>query len=244
MKSLLSYVNIILLIFSFGLFNIQASHAQNKGLYLGASPSISYEKHTVGIYGVNNQGLEKRTSKTSNTGWGVKAMYAWQRSSLGVGLAYVKRKYAVIRPYNHCFFNAPGEGCTFILAHVESYNYKTLEVPLFFNQKLFSFKGLTGSAGATWVNAFYYKREYEPYIPKTGTKVYQHDLTSFSKQINGQINIFWQASERWLFNLQPFVRFYARQRGDGILFEDSEWMVPQGRFWGVYGEVYYHIFHP
>src|SRR5690606_40200561 len=77
------------------------------------------------IYG---PGLEERSSTTQFLGVGLRMQMQFNRLfGLNMGRNYMERQYEMIVPYNHCYFE---EFCTYILAHVDRYGYKTIDIPL------------------------------------------------------------------------------------------------------------------
>ena len=113
---------------------ISTSYGQTKDFFIGPSFSFHNESRNKMIYG---PGLEERNSFSQFPGIGIRMQKKVNESwGVNIGLNYVKRQYEMKVPFNHCFFSSPGEFCTDILAHVDKYGYKTLEVPIGINKYL------------------------------------------------------------------------------------------------------------
>lgn len=212
--------------------------AQESAFYAGSVLSLVSEKRSAKIYG---QGDAEKTSKTINVGFGIKTSYVRNNLKFGMGLSLIKRNYKMVRPFDHCFFNGPGEPCDFILAHVDRYSYKTIEAPLSIDLRLFNRKKFSYFIGGSYTNAFLLQAEYHAYYPALGTKRESRNLEKFSDSLYGQISITYKTQKKLCLNLQPFVRIKCNQQRDGILLEPRSNMKTSFDSFGLLFEAVYKL---
>lgn len=137
---------------------------------------------------------------------------------LNVGLNYVERQYEMTVPYNHCYFE---EFCTSILAHVDRYGYKIIEVPLGVNLYLVSNDKWELYFNANGITAFDFQSVYHPYLPKTEART-NNDLNFFSGSLTTGLGVGYHLTEKVKINMEPFIRVIHAQRADPILITGYE----------------------
>ncbi len=137
---------------------------------------------------------------------------------LNVGLNYVERQYEMTVPYNHCFFEGH---CTKILAHVNKYGYKTIEIPLGVNLYVVSNNKWELYFNANGVTAFDFQSIYHPYLPKTEARTI-NEFNFFSGSLTTGLGLGYCLSEKIKINMEPFVRIIHAQRTDPILITGYE----------------------
>lgn len=190
--------------------------AQTKDLYVGPVVSYHHETRSRMIYG---PGLEERSSTTQFFGTGLRMQKQFNRLlGLNVGLNYVERQYEMIVPYNHCNFE---EFCTDILAHVNRYGYKTIEIPLGVNLYIISDEKWELYVNASAMTAFDFQSIYHPYLPKTEARTI-NEFNFFSGSLTGGLGLGYRLSENVKINMEPFVRVIHAQRTDPILITGYE----------------------
>lgn len=189
---------------------------QNANFYIGPTVSYHKEKRSRTIYGPGN---EKRSSETEFFGWGVQAQKRVHKYiGLNIGLNHVKRHYDMKVPYNHCFDLPPGTGCTNILAHVNNFGYKTLEMPIGISAYPVSTKKFELYLKLNVVPAIDYQSYYQP-SPLSST---QH--TSINKEWNyfgtsviTAAGVGVNLTKNLKVNAEPFLRLVHYQRNDPII---------------------------
>lgn len=201
------------------LLTTSASFGQTNDLYIGPVFSFHNETRSRMIYG---PGYEKRNSSTQFFGTGIRMQKKFKSAwGLNFGLNYVKRRYEMIVPFNHCFFLEPGEGCTYILAHVDKYGYKTIEIPLGINRYLIIKDKWELYINVNGVTAFDFQSFYNPFIPKIGTKT-NKETNRFSTSLIGSLGFSYNLTDKIKINVEPFIRLVHTQRIDPILITGHE----------------------
>lgn len=190
--------------------------AQNYGLYIGPAVSYHHENRSRMIYG---PGLEERSSTTQFLGTGLGMQKQFNRLfGLNMGLNYVERQYEMIVPYNHCNFE---EFCTYILAHVDRYGYKTIEIPLGVNLYVVSNNKWELYFNANGVTAFDFQSIYHPYLPKTEARTI-NEFNFFSGSLTTGLGLGYHLTEKVKISMEPFIRVIHAQRSDPILITGYE----------------------
>lgn len=192
------------------------TYGQTKDLYVGPAVSYHHETRSRMIYG---PGLEERSSTTQFLGVGLRMQKQFNRLlGLNVGLNYVERQYEMIVPYNHCYFE---EFCTYILAHVDSYGYKTIEIPLGVNLYIISDEKWELYVNASAITAFDFQAIYHPYLPKTEVRT-TNDFNFFSGSLTTGLGLGYHLTEKVKISMEPFIRVIHAQRADPILITGYE----------------------
>lgn len=198
---------------------IPVSYGQTGDFFVGPSISFHNEFRSKMIYG---SGREERNSFTQFFGTGIRMQKRFRPTwELNIGINYVKRFYEMIVPYDHCQFLKEGEGCTYILAHVDRYGYKTIEIPLGINKYLLT-KGrweMYGNLNA--VTAYDIQSFYNPYIPESEIKKI-NEFNFFSGSLTGSMGVGYNLTDQLRLNIEPFVRLIHTQRIDPILITGYE----------------------
>jgi hypothetical protein len=190
-----------------------------KAFFAGVNGTVYYETRTAKVYG---PGFEERKSRVVNGSVGTRFLFMpSQKLKAGIGLSYLNRRYDMSRPFDHCYFNEPGAPCEFILAHVDQYNYKTIEIPLSLDFQFWTSTKWKAFAGLTWSSAYIVKATYHAKIPDLGTLEDERSLKLFSTSLIAQLTGSYQLNSRLALNAQPFMRIVNSQHGDPILFEQS-----------------------
>ncbi|HLT06278.1 MAG TPA: hypothetical protein VK014_02065 [Cyclobacteriaceae bacterium] len=190
--------------------------AQNYGLYIGPAVSYHHENRSRMIYG---PGLEERSSTTQFLGTGLRMQKQFNRLfGLNMGLNYVERQYEMIVPYNHCNFE---EFCTYILAHVDRYGYKTIEIPLGVNLYVVSNNKWELYFNANGVTAFDFQSIYHPYLPETEARTI-NEFNFFSGSLTTGLGLGYHLTEKVKISMEPFIRVIHAQRSDPILITGYE----------------------
>jgi hypothetical protein len=216
-----------------------SSLGQTRQWFASGAAVLAMERREAKIYG---SGIENRTSKTFNPGVGFRASYLRRKLKFGMGMLFVIRKYDMTRPYDHCYFNRPGEPCDFVLAHVDKYSYKTIEIPLSIDTKLLERGKLIVFGGGAYRTAFVYNASYHSYYPSTGTKNETHSFERFSTSINFQVSLHYKLSDKVNLNAEPFARIRCRQRNDKILMEQTPgWQSSSFDSFGLLIELAYRL---
>jgi hypothetical protein len=193
-----------------------AIYGQTKGMYIGPAVSYHHETRSRMIYG---PGLEERSSTTHFLGVGLRIQKQFNRTlGLNMGLNYVERQYEMTVPYNHCYFE---EFCTAILAHVDRYGYKTMEIPLGVNLYIISDEKWEFYVNASAMTAFDFQSVYHPYLPKTEART-NSDLNFFSGSMTTGLGLGYHVTEKVMMNIEPFIRVIHAQRADPILITGYE----------------------
>lgn len=212
-------MNKVVLVLAIFLLTVSTSFGQMKDFYVGASLSFHQESRSKMIYG---PGLEERNSLSHFLGTGISVQKrlneAW---GLNVGLAYVNRQYKMEVPFNHCYFSNPGEFCTAILAHVDKYGYRTLEVPIGINRYFISNGSMEIYINVTALTAFDFQSFYNPNIIGTETVV-NKEVNLFSGSLISGFGFGYHLTEKLKINLEPFVRLIHTRRQDPILITGYE----------------------
>lgn len=212
----------ILLLFGAVYLSCLASYGQTAKLYVGPSLSFHQEERSRMIYG---PGYEERNSLTHFFGAGVRVQKKFKNSwGLHTGFNLVTRQYKMTVPFDHCFFLEEGQNCLLFLAHVDSYGYKTIEIPIGINKYLVTNNKFELYLTLTALTAFDYQSFYNPYLPKTEKEI-SHSINLFSNSFTGGLGLGYSLTERIKLNAESFVRFIHRQRKDPILFTgyEKEW---------------------
>lgn len=211
-KKILSIIATILL-------TISSSYGQPNDLFIGASLSLHNEMRSKMIYG---PGLEERNSFTQFFGTGIRAQKKFKKTwGINIGLNYVKRQYEMTIPFNHCYFLNPEEGCTYILAHVERYGYKTIEIQLGINKYLIVKDRWELYINLTAMTAFDFQSFYNPHIPKMEMKK-NNEVNWFSNSLTSGLGFGYNVTKKLKINIEPFVRLVHTQRIDPILITGYE----------------------
>jgi hypothetical protein len=194
---------------------ISTSYGQTNNLFIGPALSFHNETRRDMIYG---PGYEEKNSFTQFLGTGLRLQKKFKKSwGLTLGLTYVKRQYRMMLPFNHCYFLPPGQGCPLILAHLDRYGYKTLELPVGINQYLLSKNKLELYLSLTALTAFSFQAVYNSQVPFIGTKR-MNAIHYFSTSLTSSLGVGYRLSENVKLIIEPFVRLMHRQRKDSILF--------------------------
>lgn len=201
------------------------AQAQESGWYVGPVLSHHNEVRSRSIYG---PGLEERSSETTFWSLGLRAeRIIHRRVGIHVGLNYTRRHYEMTVPFSHCSFLGPGGLCTSILAHVDRYGYKTVEVPLgvtgylIHTAKFQAYLGLSGVAAVS-VQSFY-----SPFLPALEFMTLD-ETHYFGTSLLGNLGIGYSPVPGLRIAVEPFLRVTHRQRLDPILITGYE--SPHSRF--------------
>ena len=187
---------------------------QSNNFFIGPSFSFHNETRSKMIYG---SGLEERSSSTQAFGTGLRMQKKFKETwGLNFGLNYVKRQYETIIPFNHCYFLAPGEGCNYMLAHVDQYGYKTIEIPVGINKYFLTKEKWEVYFNVNVITAFDFQSFYNPYLPKTEIKTIKK-VNFFSGSLTSSVGLAYSVTDRIKLNVEPFIRVVHVQRIDPIL---------------------------
>jgi hypothetical protein len=171
------------------------------------------------IYG---PGFEERNSLTQFFGTGIRLQKKFKETwGINIGVNYVKRQYEMIVPFNHCYFLQPGQGCTYILAHVDRYGYKTIEIPLGINKYLVTKDRWELYINLNTIIAYDFQSFYNPYIPKMETKTI-NEVNLFSSSLTSSVGFAYNLTKKIKINIEPFIRIIHTQRIDQILITGNE----------------------
>lgn len=194
-------------------------NGQTEDFFMGATFSFHNETRSKLIYG---PGYEERSSFTQFFGYGIRMQKRFKETwGLNIGSNYVERKYNMKVPFDHCYFLKPGEGCTHILAHVDGYGYKTIEIPLGVNKYLVTKNKWTIYINLNIVTAIDLQSFYKPYIPIMEKQTI-NEINLFSSSLTNSIGFGYYLTERLMLNIEPFIRLIHTQRIDPILITGNE----------------------
>ena len=192
---------------------------QTNDFFIGPAFSFHNETRSKMIYG---PGHEERNSSTQFFGTGIRMQKKFKNTwGLNFGLNYIKRQYEMIVPFDHCHFLEPGEGCTYILAHVDKYGYKTIEIPLGINKYLITKDKWELYININTVTAYDFQSFYNPYIPKMETKT-NSEINLFSSSLTSSVGFAYNLTDKIKINVEPFIRLIHTQRIDPILITGYE----------------------
>jgi hypothetical protein len=192
---------------------------QSNRLYIGPASSWQGESRTRMIYG---PGYEERNSATRLYGYGIRAQLKFAESwGMNAGINYIRRHYEMTVPFNHCAFLEPGQGCTFILAHVDEFGYKTIEIPVGINKYFVAKDRWELYSNLNVVTAFDYASYYGAYVPDTGM-FENRELNLFSGSLTGSVGIVANILPGLKVGFEPFIRLVHVQRKDPILLTGYE----------------------
>jgi len=192
---------------------------QTNDLFVGTAFSFHNEIRSKIIYG---PGREERNSSTQFFGTGIRMQKKFKNTwGINFGLNYVKRQYEMIIPFNHCYFLGPNEDCAYILAHVDKFGYKTIEIPLGINKYLITKDKWELYININTVTAYDFQSFYNPYIPKMETKT-NNEINLFSNSLTSSLGITYNLTKKLKINIEPFIRIVHTQRIDPILITGYE----------------------
>lgn len=195
---------------------------QSNGLYIGGVVSHHSEASSIMIYG---PGLEARNGQTRFIGTGIELNKQFNSKwGMSLGINYVNRHYEMKVPYNHCYFLEPEEACTYILAHVDGFGYKTIEIPIGISRYLVQRNKIGFFLSIAAMPAFDFQSYYNPYIPVSETETIKK-INMFSGSIISSAGISYAVAERLLLTAEPFIRVLYLQREDNILIigQERDW---------------------
>jgi hypothetical protein len=188
--------------------------AQSDRLYIGPAFSWQGESRSRMIYG---PGYEERNSSTRLYGYGIRVQKKFRGTwGLNAGINYVRRHYEMKVPFNHCAFLEPGQGCTFILAHVNEYGYKTIEIPVGINKYLVTKDRWELYSNLNIATAIGYASYYGAYMPDMGM-LENRELSLFSGSLTGSVGLAVNIVPGIKVGFEPFIRLVHVQRTDPIL---------------------------
>lgn len=184
--------------------------AQSKEISIGIGLSYQNESRSR-IYNNEEKNSNSPTVGTGitlikdfDTGWGMK-----------FGMDYIKRKYEMETPYNHCYFYKSGV-CTDDIRAVKSYGYQTMELSFGIVRYIVSNDKWQSYLNINAVTAFDYKSFYNEEYSDANKAT--NEINLFSGSITCNIGFERKISERVVLNIEPFVRLVHNQREDQILY--------------------------
>jgi len=212
-------MNQTFLVFVMTLLTTSTILGQTNDLFMGITFSFHNETRSRMIYG---PGYEERNSFTQFFGTGIRMQKKFKETwGLNFGLDYVKRQYEMKVPFDHCYFLLPGEGCTYILAHVDRFGYKTIEIPLGINKYLIIRDKWELYVNLNAITAYDFQSFYHPYIPKMETKTHR-EINLFSSSLTSSFGFVYNLTNKIKINIEPFIRLVHTQRIDPILITGYE----------------------
>jgi hypothetical protein len=169
---------------------------QERHFFIGPALSLQQEKS---FGGGQSWGIGLRLQKKIDKHW-----------ELNTGIKAVNRHYRSNEQINLCALQ-PGVFCHFARYQVESYGYRTLEVPLGLNRYLIHRGQWEVYFQVNLLSAFDYRSYYGALTPETNT------LSYFSSSLTGGMGFSYRVSNGWRLTFEPFLRTVHHQRKDQVL---------------------------
>lgn len=218
--------NTILFLVIMWLFVLE-SYGQTNDFFIGPALTFHHEVRSLMIYG---PGYEERISNTQFFGTGLRLQKIFNRSwGLNIGFNYVRRHYKMNIPFDYCSFLEPGENCPYVLAHVDEYGYKTIELPLGISKFFVNHANWELYFNLNVLTAYDFQSFYHPYIQEN------NEFNLFSGSLTSGVGVSHYLTEKIKINVEPFTRIIHTQRKDQFL------IVGEERAWTYFDNLGGHV---